>query len=655
VEPNKIVLTESTSKRYYGSATEAHGKTLRVESSDYVVTAVMEDFPSNSHLLFDFLASFKTHPHGKNPEWNPSNYFSYIKLKEGAELAALNARFEQLIEKYLGEAQKSYGFQSAVFVQPVSEIHLSGNDLRGVKPGSDVKYLYIFGTVALLLIFIGIINYVNLATAEATERNKEVGLRKVLGAERVQLFRQFISESVILTGSALFFSLLVLFLISSNFEQISGVPLQLQQLLSPSGLLGLFGLLLLVSVLSGMYPALILSGVQPLKALGKEIKPGGGVWLRKSLVVFQFFVSIGLLMATMIVKGQLEYMQNIHLGYEREHLISLNTHTRMNEIIPSLKTEMVRTGAATSSALAADMPIYIKAGYSIRAGFDNDKEFNITGYAVDADIFKTIGASIMAGNDFSDQDINRSTAYQEQLELPIVLNEAAVRELGWTAEEAVGKKIDMGGNPARIKGIVADFYFNSLHHQVNPLVVFIDESQTNLLLVKLAKGNPGPHLASLENTWKTLVPDRPFNYKFVDQEYGQMYQSEERVSLIFSLFAGIAIIIACMGLFGLVSYVAQRRTREISIRKVLGATARDVLKLLSSDFFMLLGISAVFAIAFGFWFSKEWTQGFAYKTPVSVWVYALSIVIVAVISFLTIGYRTIKVNMQNPAQTLKDE
>ena len=653
-EPNQIVLTESTAKRYFGKANAATGKPLKIDGGEYIVSGVMQDFPSNSHLDFDFIASFKTHRHGTKPEWSPSNYYSYAKLIPNADIAAFSSKLDQMVEKYMGEDMNNYGFRTSFQVQPVTSIHLGENQLQSIKPTSDIKYLYIFGIVAVLLIFIGIINYVNLATAEATERNKEVGLRKVMGAGRMQLFGQFISESFILTFSALVFSVLALYFMVDAFGDISGVPLQLELLLTPAGLAVIFGLLLLIAFLSGVYPALILSGMEPLKALGKNIKIGGGAWLRKGLVVFQFFVSIGLLVATLIVQRQLEYMQSVNLGYDREEVVALSYHYNMRKSVGSLKNELLRTGAAQSVTLAADMPIYIKAGYKIFPGLDTDKEMMITGYSVDPDLVKTLGLKIVAGEDFAAEELTRTVAYEQETEHAVMLNEAAVKELGWTNEEAVGKKLNFG-SPTYVKAVVGDFYFNSLHHQVGPLAIMVDPEQANVILAKLPKGNPAEHLAKMEEIWKSLAPDRPFNYRFVDQEYARMYQTEEKIGAVFSLFAGIAIFIACMGLFGLVSYVALRRTREISIRKVLGATQFDVLKVLSADFFVLLGISAVLATAFGIWFSKQWLEGFAYKTTVSPMVYVVSILTVAVISLLTIGYRTVKVNRTNPAKTLKDE
>lgn len=654
-EPNQIILTESTAKKYFRNAANAEGKNIKVDGTDFLITGVMQDFPSNSHLDFDFIASFKSHRHGKNPEWSPANYYSYAKLMEGADLKTFSSKLDQMLEKHMGEDMKNYGFKASILFQPISSIHLGDGKLRSVKPTTDIKYLYIFGVVAALLIFIGIINYVNLATAEATERNKEVGLRKVMGADRSQLFGQFISESFILTFSAFVFSMLVLYFLADSFGTLSAVTLQLDLLVSPMGIVMILGLLLLIAFMSGVYPALILSGMEPLKALGKNIKIGGGAWLRKGLVVFQFFVSIGLLVATLIVQRQLDFMQSVNLGYDKEEVVAMGFHYNMRNSIGSLKNELIRSGAAQSVTVAADMPIYIKAGYKIFSGLDSHKELMITGYSVDPDLVKTLGLKIVAGEDFAAEERTRTAAYEQQTEHSVMLNEAAVKELGWTNEEAIGKKLDFGEEPTYVKAVIGDFYFNSLHHKVGPLAIMVDPDQANIILAKLPKGNPAVHLAKMEGIWKTLAPDRPFNFKFVDQEYARMYQTEEKTGTIFSLFAGIAIFIACMGLFGLVSYVALRRTREISIRRVLGATSADVLKVLSADFFVLLGISAIMAIGFGMWFSRQWLEGFAYKTQVSPVVYLSAILVVALISFLTIGYRTVKVNSQNPAKTLKDE
>jgi len=654
-EPNQLVLTKSTAERYFGSPGVAVGKVLKVNGNDLTVSGVMEDFPSNSHMDFDFLASFKSHRHGKNPEWSPSNYYTYVKLKKDADLRSFMTKVEQIKEKYLGKDLKEYGYRTSFHLQPVSQIHLGDQSLGSIKPGTDIRYLYIFGIVALLLIAIGIINYVNLATAEATERNKEVGLRKVMGAARGQLFGQFVSESILLTATATLLSLLVLYLILPKFSVVGGVPLTANSLFSPIGIGFLILLIVLVGLIAGLYPSLILSGMEPIKALANKTKMGGGAWVRKSLVVFQFFVSIGLLIATFIVKNQLDYMQDINLGYDRDQVVGLSYHHSMKGTVETMKDEMLRNGAANSIALAADLPVHIKAGYTIFPGGDNQREFMITGYSTDDDIVKTLDLEILAGEDFTENDFSRTEAAEKEELVPIILNETAVKELGWETEEAIGKTINFGFSDARIKAVVKDFYFNSLHQNISPLGIFIDPGNANVLLVNIPAGNTATTLASLEDVWKKIVPDRPFNYRFVDQEYAQLYRSEERSGAVFALFSAIAVIIACMGLFGLVSYVALRRTREISIRKVLGATHSDVITVLASDFFKLLLIAAVMAIGFGAWFSHTWLQSFSNRAGFSLWPFAAAIGIVLLLAALTISYRSWKVFRQNPANTLKSE
>ncbi|MFC5624960.1 ABC transporter permease [Algoriphagus winogradskyi] len=654
-EPNQIVLTKSTAERYYGSVGEASGKVMKVDGEDYTVSGVMEDFPSNSHMVFDFLASFKSHRHGREPEWSPSNYYTYVKLKPDTDLPAFEAKVEEVKEKYLGKDLAEYGYKTSFHLQPVSQIHLGDQTLGSIKPGTDIRYLYIFGIVALLLIAIGIINYVNLATAEATERNKEVGLRKAMGAGRSQLFGQFVSESMLLTFAATVLSVLCLYLVLPKFSSIGGVPLSANALINPVGIGFLIGLIAIVGLLAGMYPSLILSGMEPIKALANKTKIGGGAWVRKSLVVFQFFVSIGLLIATFVVKSQLDYMQNVNLGYDREQVVALTYHYSMRKVAETMKSEMLRSGAANSIALAGDMPVHIKAGYTIFPGGDNQREFMITGYSTDEDIVQTLNLEILAGTDLNDNDYTRAEVSAREDLIPVILNESAVKEMGWTPEEAVGKTINFGFSNATIKAVVGDFYFNSMHSTIGPLGIFKDQGNANVLLVKIPEGNPAASLASLEEVWKKFVPERPFNYRFVDQEYAKLYRSEERVGVIFTLFSGIAVMIACMGLFGLVSYVALRRTREISIRKVLGATQKDVISVLASDFFKLLMLASILAVGFGVWFSNTWLQSFANKVAFSPWPYIVAILLVLLLAALTIGYRSWKVFRLNPAETLKSE
>jgi putative ABC transport system permease protein len=654
-EPNQLVLTEATSRRLFGNPQNAEGKSLKVDGKDFLITGVIQDFPSNSHMDFDFLASFKSHRHGKEPAWSPSNYYTYVKIRPETDGKVIEAKLSQLVEKYLGSEFKENGFSFSFFLQPVTNIHLGDQTLGSIKPGTDIKYLYIFGLVAIILLAIGIINYVNLATAESTERNKEVGLRKSLGAGRVQLFGQFISESLLLTGSAAILSLIVLGLFLPQLNQLIGVPLSLDLLFSPVGIALLIGLVLGVGFLAGLYPSVILSGMEPIKALGDQVKIGGGAWLRKTLVIFQFFVSMGLLIATLVVNQQLQYMQKVNLGYEKDRVIALNYHYSMRKSIESLKQEFARSGAAKSSGLASSMPIHIKAAYSVFPGGDAQKEFAITGYSVDSDALNTLGVEVLDGKGLNDMDLSRTKAYEDSTTFPILINESALKEFSWTTEEAIGRKVNFAGNLAVIQGVVKNFYFNSLHHEVGPLAIFLDQENANTLLVKLADGDINPILVTLEKSWKEVYPDRPFTFQFVDQAYQQMYSSEQNVGFVFGLFSGISVFVALMGLLGLVSYVALRRTKEISIRKVLGATEGNVFWVLAKDFLKLLAFASILALVFGIWFSDIWLQSFANQTSVGIYPFLISIVAVVTLALLTIGYRGWKVYRLNPSNTLKTE
>lgn len=395
--------------------------------------------------------------------------------------------------------------------------------------------------------------------------------------------------------------------------------------------------------------------MEPIKALANQIKLGGGAWLRKTLVVFQFFISMGLLIATLVVNQQLQYMQKVNLGYEKDRVIALNYHYSMRKSVESLKQEFSRSGAAKSSGLASSLPIHIKASYSMFPGGDAQKEFAITGYSVDKDALSTLGIELISGKGFKENDLSRTKAYQDSVDMPIILNEAALKELGWMPEEAIGRRVNFGGNLSVIRGVVKNFYFNSLHHQVGPLAIFLDQENTNTLLVKLSDGDLNPILGTLESSWKEIYPDRPFTFQFVDQAYEQMYRSEQNVGLVFGIFSGISVFVALMGLLGLVSYVALRRTREISIRKVLGATEGNVFWVLAKDFLMLLAISGVLAIGFGIWFSDIWLQSFANQTSLGLTPFVISISVVLVLAIGTIGYRGWKVYRLNPSQTLKTE
>jgi putative ABC transport system permease protein len=650
--PNQLVLTQSKAVAWFGSVEAALGKTVEVGAGvSYAITGVMQDFPANTHLYFEILASFSTLRDGKTPAWMPSNYFTYVKLQPGTEASDMGETLNGLIDKYMGEEMRQYGFSIEVELQPLTDVHFDTEAGMGMRANSDKKYLYIFGMVALLVIVIACINYVNLATAEATERNKEVGVRKVLGAARMQLVGQFMSETLVLSMLAAGLSVVVLWGVMPVFQQFTGVELHLltqQPLLIAAAMLGLVAV---VSIGAGAYPALVVSSFQPLQILKKNLKVGGDIWLRRVLVVFQFSVSIFLIIGTFIIYQQVSYMQSKRLGYDKENLVSLPVDGAIIRNVTQFKTEFQRRGIAAQAALASSKPMEIRAGYSIQDPTKPvESGFGITGFSVDHDIVNTLQLELLAGSNFDENDRARGME-----EFPMMVNKTTTDMLGWTPEEAIGKKVVFGPVQAEIKAVLDDFHFASLHQKIGPLAMFIEPMESNVLLVKLAAGPVKDQIAGLESVWKELAPHRPFEYSFVDEDYGRLYRAEEKVGLIFTLFAGVAILIACMGLFGLISYIALRKTKEISIRKVLGASAMDVIGLLSREFMVLVAVSAVVAIGLGTWFGTKWVSGFAYYEGTPWWAYAAGVLLVMLISLVTISWRTVKVSLANPVDALKED
>lgn len=650
---NQLVLTSSTAERYFGNAQAAIGQSLTInERLEFVVSAVVEDFPFNSHLNFDFLASFMRTRAGQEPSLSASNYYTYVKLPDAFRKDELELAANQLIEKYIGEEMRSYGFDLLLNVQPITDVHFDTLHGSSISSTSDIKYLYIFGSIALLILLIACINYINLATAEASERKKEVGVRKVMGAAKAQLFWQFLCEAALLVLCAALLAFLAVSLVLPYVGHVTGVNLILNNLWQNGFLLLYGGIIALVVLLSGAYPAFSITTFNPLqhfKAKGGKWDPE--LWMRRGLVVFQFGISMFLIMATFFIFKQLDFMQNQSLGYDKELVVALPIDAKVIREANAIKTELGRRGIAESSSLAASLPSQIGAQYSLRDPAQEEKAtFGSTGYSVDADIVKTINLQIIAGQGFTPEDTERG----EEV-FPILINEAALKSLGWTAEEAIDREVLMGGAPARVKGIVGDFHFSSLHQRITPLAIFIEPWECNQLLIKLSSSDIPSQMKALQAAWKELAPHRPFNYAFLDQEYEKLYRAEMQAGYVLSILSGIAIFIAVLGLFGLVSYIAIKKNKEISIRKVLGAESLDILRMLSREFIILLGVAAALSVSVGVYFFDSWLQSFAYRTELSVWVFLIAICTVSFIAIATILYRSGMALRENPIKHLKSE
>jgi len=654
--PHKVVLTESTAKRYFANE-DPIGKALKVgaDAELYQVTGVMQDCPSNSQIKFDFLASFSSL--GLGAEWEKSywdaNYTTYLLLKDGPAIALLQAKITPFMKKEMAGQGASINFT----LEPFSRIHLY-SPYDGFEPNNSITYIYILEAVAFMILAIACFTYVNLNTARSMERAKEVGIRKVIGAGNKQLFWQFIGESVLLCTASAILSIVIAILILPWFNDLTEKQFQAGPFFSLPFIAGLLFSILLVSLLAGSYPALVLSNFQPVKVLKGAFKnTGSGQWVRKSLIVFQFSISVVLIISTFIIQKQLRYIQNKNLGYNREQVLVLPMDEKMLNNLTVIKQEFKSDNNVLSVSRCVSAPVNIASGYNMRSSIMPDnQQIAVTGDPVDEDFIKTTGLQLVAGADLTQQDIKDvSFPDRSNRTYHFILNESAAKELGWSPREAVGKKMFMDNSrPGYVRGVVKDFNFESLHNAIKPLVLF-PEIRGRSLLVKL-KGNNIPRTISfLESKWKELIPERPFEYHFMDEDFDRLYSSEIRLGKVLNIFAAIAIALACLGLLGLSSYSAKQRIKEVGIRKVLGASVGNIAALLSVDFVKLVFVAIVISSPVAWWAMNKWLQDFAYKTNVSWWIFILSAVGAIIIAIITVSFQAIKAAVMNPVKSLRTE
>ena len=650
-----VVITASTAKKYFGNQ-DPVGKIIKVGSDEanYLITGVVEDCPTGSQIKFDFVASFSTLGVDQQETYWEANYTTYLLLKDKKDIASLQSRIPAFMKKEM--PPDAGGTYISYLLEPFKSIHLH-SVYDGFEPNNSIIYIYIIGAVALLILAIACFTYINLSTARSMERAREVGVRKVIGALRQQIFWQFISESVMISIVSLVLSFIIVAIAMPFFNDLAERQLAVSSLFTPvTGLFCLF-VTACISLLAGSYPALILSGFQPIKALKNSFNgSGSGLLLRKSLIVFQFIISVFLISTTFIIQQQLHYIQNKKLGYDRNQVLVLPMDTKMLTILNTIKTEFKTNEKVLSVSRARSAPTQINGGYNIsRPDMPEGTQLSVYGNPVDEDFIKTTGMVLAAGNDLSPQDINDVDDTVQHKIFHFILNESAASAMGWKPAEAIGKKIFMGDQrPGYVKGIVKDFHFQSLHDPVKPLVLF-PEIRASVLLVKV-KGNAiGQTISFLESKWKQLVIHRPFEYHFMDEDYNRLYSSELRLGSVLNLFAGIAILLACMGLFGLSSYAAKQRVKEIGIRKVLGASTSSLVMILSRHFIKLSLLAVIIATPIAWWCMNLWLQGFSYRIQMN-WMSFVAAGFAAVfIAFCTVGTQAVKASIANPAKSLRTE
>ncbi len=670
-EPNTVVITASSAKKYFGSV-NVLGKIIEVKSGShtdpYKVTAVINDIPHNSHLNFDFLFSMKNVDY----EWGQltsHNFHTYLLLKPGTDYKIFQKNFPQYIEKHvfsalqqfvkigsLEELEKS-GNKLHYSLLPLTAIHLYSDYNFEFTPTGNIQYVYIFSAVALFILLLACINFMNLSTARSAKRAKEVGVRKVLGTERKTLIAQFLVESTLTAFIGLVIAIAIAYAVLPLFNEVAAKSLSVHDLFSRQILPWLILLPVVVGLLAGSYPALFLSGFKPIVVLKGNSNTGFKKSnLRNALVVFQFATSIVLIIATLVVYNQLQYIQNSKLGYNKDQVLIINGAYALNKNTETFKNEVLAMQGVSSGTLSSFLPISNSSRsdnvLSKEAVMNNKNSMDMQTWRIDYDYLKTMGMELAAGRNFSKDFGSDSSA--------ILITETTARLLG--LKDPLGKMLysstNSGGEnatlPFQIIGVVKDFHFESLHKKLGPLCMRLANS-TGLASFKISSANLKTLIPQIESKWKALAPGMPFSYRFMSESFDDMYRSEQRAGTIAIVFALLAIFIACLGLFGLVTYMAEQRNKEIGIRKVLGASVGNVVTLLSKDFLLLVLLSAVIAFPIAWWAMHNWLEDFEYRINISIWVFILAAFVALLIALLTVSFQAIKAAIANPVKSLRSE
>lgn len=650
--PFKIVLTESTAKKYFGT-TSAVGKSIESgRGKIFEVTGVMKDYPRTSQLRFDFLASFSTLGENQQETYFNANYVTYLLLTDEEALLKLQSKLHPFMEKEM----KGKGASIDFYLERFDTIHLY-SPYPAFVGNTSMKYLFILGGIALLIVVIVCFTYVNLSTAKSLERAKEIGIRKVSGAVKPQLFWQFIGEAFVLCFLSVMVSIAFAATLLPVFNELINRQLELSALATPNFILFTLLTTIIVSLAAGAYPAFVLSKLQPVKVLKGVFKnTASAKWLQQSLIVFQFAISVFLIIATIVIQGQLSFIQNKELGYSREHIIKIPVGWDMKlDEANSLKLDFKSNPQIIEVSRSGRSPVQISSGYSMRIpSMPKGEEISVNANPIDENYLQVNGLQLIAGKNFSEQDMKDVDVEKwEDKKFHYILNESAVRVFGWTPEEAIGQPFELNA-PGVVTGVVKDFHFQSMRSEIKPIVLFT-EVYGGTLQVKVSGEDMPATIAFMESKWKDHVTNRPFVFEFVDEEYARMYRSETQLGQVMNLFAGIAIILACLGLFGLSSYIVQQRMKEVSIRKVMGASFWNLMEVLSGNFIKLVGISVLIASPIAYFVMKQWLNDFVYRIEMQWWFFVSTGLITLLITMITIGIHGMRAVTSNPVKSLRSE
>jgi len=657
-DPYTAVLTESAAEKYFGSE-DPVGKTISFNyETDYTITGIMKDAPPNSHLSFDMLFSFVTleqswqnTPTGEL--WFSHGYYTYIKTKNNNLSAAFIDGLYNLSANIIGDFEKKVGFQQRFFLQPLKDIYLTSN--LDFEPGStgNKTYLYYFIIIAVFILIIAGINFINLATARSTGRAREVGIRKVVGAEKRQLITQFLGEALFTTFISAVIALVIVLFCLPQFRTLTGRDIQLNSI-STAIVLCILLIPLAFGLLAGSYPAFFLSAFKPVNTLkGAFGHMKKGAKLRKALVVFQFAISILLLISTAIVSQQLSFMRKKDLGFDKEQIVvlSLQGSGEARRIYDILKDEFLKHHTIISTTASYSVPGRpASSNGMLPEGFTGDQWQTFWINWADYDYLETYKIELAAGRYFSRNFVS-------DIDEAFILNETVVKSLGWDApEDAVGKSWKLyGGNEGRVIGVTKDYHFSSLHQQILPLVIRFNPYRFNYLSLRFTTGSVTETLSFLEKRWEEILPDEPFNYFFLDEDFDRQYRAEEQVQIIISLFTIMGMVIACLGLFGLASFSVEQRKKEIGIRKVLGASTPGIIVYFSREFTKWVVVSNVIAWPVAYFLMNRWLQNFAYRISVGFLTFIVAGIIALIIAVLMVSFQAVKAAGTNPVDALKYE
>jgi putative ABC transport system permease protein len=665
-EPNTVVLSSSAAKKHFGQSSPIGESILVNNNETFRVTGVIPDLPNNSFLKgYSVFMSMEGYPDAKEPNWGSNNFNTFLKLIPSANADDLQKPLQILFEKYMvpfaqafmpgitRESFESSGNYIKYSTIPLLELHLAGNRIAEMNPNGNKQTVYILSFIGLFLLLLAIVNFMNLSTAQSLKRAKEVGIRKTLGSNKSALVFQFLAESTLLTFISLTFALLIAFLIIPLFNQLSGKTIELP-FFNPFFWLTVLVATLGLGFISGSYPSFFLSRFVPVEVLKGNNKTNvGGVKIRNTLVVFQFAISVFLIISTLVVFQQLNFIQNKDLGYKKDQILVIDDVYTVGNKLESFKREVSQLPNVTSASLSSFLPTpSSRSDNSFEStGAEAKTNIQMQYWGIDHDYVKTLDMEIIEGRDFDENFPTDSVG--------IILNETAVGILGLKPSEAIGKQIttiiDSGERPLfTVIGVVKNFHYSSFKDDIGALCLRLD-SDASSLIVKLNSNDFNKSLSQIEKKWTEVAPGQPFNHYFMDDSFNNTFEVEQKLGRIFMTFTILSLLIACLGLFGLAAYNAQLRTKEIGIRKVMGASVSQITYRLTKDFLKLVAVAIIIALPIGWYTMNRWLEDFTFRIDIPVWIYVLATISAIIISIMTVSYQSIKAALVNPVKSLKTE